>query len=464
MKAVINGGLILDNSKLLVGLDIGTTSIKAVVADSGKVIGAVSTPNAGMRHGKIVDIDQTAAAISKALKEVAEKTNSNIYRVVTGIPVGMLQLESATGLTSVADNGQEVGNNDVKRVLQAAIKSAVKDGRDPIAFLPSRFLIDGKTDVDDPRKMIAHSLAVRGILLTAPTGALHNIKKAIERAGYKNNFFVPTPLAIASVALDEGERTFGSIILDLGGGTTTATVIHEGQIKYANIDLEGGSDISNDISVVLSTSKKDANQIKLDYGFADPSLASENDKFAVNSVGTNGQKMIDEVYLSEIINARLMQILNRIGKGLAKNKALKLPGGVIITGGSSLLQGIDSLVANTLGIKARIYQPDQMGIRNPVYAAAYGIVNYSYKMSDIDYIVNSAIYGDEVVAKKVQPEPVNHENTKNLKRTISSRETESKEAYNSNKLTGEETAPEKERENNQSRTGSLKNFFKKFFD
>ncbi len=105
-----------------------------------------------------------------------------------------------------------------------------------------------------------------------------------------------------------------------------------------------------------------------------------------------------------------------------------------------------------------------MGIRNPVYAAAYGIVNYSYKMSDIDYIVNSAIYGDEVVAKKVQPEPVNHENTKNLKRTISSRETESKEAYNSNKLTGEETAPEKERENNQSRTGSLKNFFKKFFD
>ena len=202
----------MDNSNLLVGLDIGTTSIKAVVADNGKVIGAVKTPNSGMRHGKIVYIDQTAAAISRTLKEVAEKTNSTIYRVVTGIPVGMLQLESATGLTNVGDKGQEVGNRDVTRVLQAAIKSAVKDGRDPIAFLPSRFLIDGKTDVDDPRKMIAHSLAVRGILLTAPSDALHNIKKAIERAGYKNNFFVPTPLAIASVALDEGERTFGSVI------------------------------------------------------------------------------------------------------------------------------------------------------------------------------------------------------------------------------------------------------------
>lgn len=449
----------MDNTNLLVGLDLGTTSVKAVVADNGKVIGAVTTPNNGMRHGKIVDIDQTATAIEKTLKEVAEKTNSNIYRVVTGIPVGMLQLESATGLTTVSENGQEVGNQDVKRVLQAAIRSAVKDGREPIAFLPSRFLIDGKTDVDDPRKMIAHSLAVRGILLTAPSGSLHNIKKAIERAGYKNNFFVPTPLAIASVALDEGERTFGSIILDLGGGTTTATVIHEGQIKYANIDLEGGSDVTNDISVVLSTSKKDAEQIKLDYGFADPSFASKDDKFAVNSVGSNGQQMVDEVYLSEIINARLLQIIHRIGKGLAKTNALKLPGGIVITGGSSLLQGVDSLVANTLNIKARIYQPEQMGMRTPIYAAAYGIVNYVYKMSDIDFLVNSAIYGGNIVT---EPEPEETSTSKNLKRTVTTSESEQKEAYNKSKMPrGQESS---EKHENKNRTGSIKDFFKKFFD
>lgn len=444
------------------GLDIGTTSVKAVVADAGKVIGAVTTPNTGMRHGKIVDIDQTANAISRALKEIAEKTNANIYRVVTGIPVGMLQLETATGLTNVGENGQEVGNADVKRVLQAAVKSAVKDGREPISFLPSRFMIDGKTDVDDPRKMIAHSLAVQGILLTAPSGALHNIKKAIERAGYSNNFFVPTPLAIASVALDEGERTFGSIILDLGGGITTATVIHEGQIKYANIDLEGGSDITNDISVVLSTSKKDAEQIKLDYGFALPSLASENDKFAVKSVGANGQKMVDEVYLSEIINARLVQTITRIGKGLAKHEALKLPGGIIITGGSSLLQGIDNLVANGLNVKARIYQPDQMGMRTPIYTAAYGIVNYAYKMSDIDYLVASAIYGNNILGELEEAEP---ENVKISKRPASTSETEPKEAYNRHKMPRSEKASEDKEENNtKNNSKGIKNFFKKFFD
>lgn len=452
----------MDNSNLLVGLDIGTTSVKAVVADAGKVIGAVTTPNTGMRHGKIVDIDQTANAISRALKEIAEKTNANIYRVVTGIPVGMLQLETATGLTNVGENGQEVGNADVKRVLQAAVKSAVKDGREPISFLPSRFMIDGKTDVDDPRKMIAHSLAVQGILLTAPSGALHNIKKAIERAGYSNNFFVPTPLAIASVALDEGERTFGSIILDLGGGITTATVIHEGQIKYANIDLEGGSDITNDISVVLSTSKKDDEQIKLDYGFALPSLASENDKFAVKSVGADGQKMVDEVYLSEIINARLVQTITRIGKGLAKHEALKLPGGIIITGGSSLLQGIDNLVANGLNVKARIYQPDQMGMRTPIYAAAYGIVNYAYKMSDIDYLVASAIYGNNILGELEEAE---QENVKISKRPASTSETEPKEAYNRHKMPRSEKASEDKEENNtKNNSKGIKNFFKKFFD
>lgn len=452
----------MEDSNLLVGLDIGTTSVKAVVADSGKVIGAVTTPNSGMRHGQIVDIDQTAVAISRALKAVAEKTNAKIYSVVAGIPVGMLQLETATGFANVGEEGQEVSNEDVKRTICSAIHAAAKDDREAITFLPSRFLIDGKTEVDDPRKMIARSLGVTGILLTAPTGSLHNIKKAIERAGYHNNFFVPTPLAISSVALNESEKTFGSVIIDLGGGVSTATVIKEGQIKYANIDLEGGSDITNDISAVLSISKRDAEQIKLDYGFADPQFASKNDKFAINSVGSNGQQMIDEVYLSEIINARLEQILTRLGKGLAKHNALKQPGGIVITGGTSLLQGIDSLTANGLNVKARIYQPDQIGMRNPIYTAAYGIVNYSYKMLEVDYLVNSVIYG---FGQNVVEEPVSKPKTsKNSKITVSNSESETKEAYNRNKMSARDDSSTDEENNNQEKTNGLKGFFKKFFD
>ncbi|WP_201726270.1 cell division FtsA domain-containing protein, partial [Lactobacillus helveticus] len=276
------------------------------------------------------------------------------------------------------------------------------------------------------------------------------------------NFFVPTPLAISSVALNESEKTFGSVIIDLGGGVSTATVIKEGQIKYANIDLEGGSDITNDISAVLSISKRDAEQIKLDYGFADPQFASKNDKFSINSVGSNGQQMIDEVYLSEIINARLEQILTRLGKGLAKHNALKQPGGIVITGGTSLLQGIDSLTANGLNVKARIYQPDQIGMRNPIYTAAYGIVNYSYKMLEVDYLVNSVIYG---FGENVVEEPVSKPKTsKNSKRTVSNSESETKEAYNRNKMSARDDSSTDEENNNQEKTNGLKSFFKKFFD
>lgn len=451
----------MKNQNLLVGLDIGTTSIKAVIADNGKVIGSVTTPNNGMRHGQIVDIDETAGAIKRALQDVSDKLGQPIHRVVTGLPVGMLQLEAATGLTNVGESGVEVTSKDVKRVLQAAIRSAVKDGREAVSYLPSRFIIDGKTNVDDPRKMIAHSLAVNGILLNAPSSSLHNLKKAIERAGVFNNFFVPTPLAIASVALDEGERTFGAIILDFGGGMTSATVIHQGQIKYASVDLEGGSDITHDISVVLSTSNKEAEQAKVDYGFALPSLASAKSQFAVRTVGKTEQQLVDEAYLTEIINARLEQIVSRLGKGLKKHDALKLPGGVIITGGTSLLEGLDTLVANRLNVKARVFQPGQLGMHSPAYAAAYGIINYSNKMSDIDFMANSAIYGIEVLSDQTEMQPKKERSAK--RRPILS-EIKAQDDYNESNMSVAKTVSDQKQDSNKKEKKSFGSFFKKFFD
>ena len=457
----------MNKSNLLVGLDIGTTSVKAVVADTTsnelRIIGAANEPTVGMRHGKIVDIDETAASISRVVNKVAQKTNSKIYRVVTGIPVGLLQLENATGLINIGEEGQEVGDNDVKRVLSSAIGAALKDGRQAISFLPSKFLIDGKTDVDDPRKMIAHSLEVHGILLTAPTADLHIIRKAVERAGYQNNFFIPTPLAISSIALDEGERTFGSILLDLGGGTTTATVIHENKIKYATIDLEGGIDITNDISTVLNTSKKEAEKVKIEFGYADPELTSSENQFPVKVVGETSGKMIDEEYLSEIINARVEQILSRIGKGLADHDAFNLPGGVVITGGTSALQGMGDVVKNNFRVKTKIFQPNQMGLRNPIYTAGFGIVQYAYDLDDIDYLVNSVIYGEENTPIVQEIEKPNRENMKFFKRPTSSSEIEPKEDYNKNTVS---SSFEDEQENikKTKKENKVRDFFKKFFD
>ncbi|GHV97118.1 cell division protein FtsA [Lactobacillus nasalidis] len=460
----------MDNSTLLVGLDIGTTSIKVVVADAGRqglqVYGAVTSPTKGMRHGKIVDIDLVAESVKSAIQQASEKTNSRIFRVVTALPVSMLQLESATGLVNISDQGREVTDENVTQVMRAAIKAAKKKDRQAVAFFPSRFLIDGEKDVDDPRTMIARSLLVQGLVMTAPAAEVHNINTVLKHAGIQNNFFVPAPMAVSSVALDEAERTFGAILLDLGGGSTTATVIRDNQIKYATVDLKGAADITHDISVVLSTTMSDAEALKRDYGYAEPELASENEKFAVKAVGKDQNNLVSEKYLSEIINARLQQILRRVGRGLYNHDALSLPAGVIITGGSALLAGIDELVAADYDVKAKIYQPAQIGLRNPVYSVAYGIVNYVNELSDIGYLANTVIYDNGAFASNEKPAGAAN-SQKIAKRVARNTENDTELAYNKTKHDGAvdtQTRHEKKTDNNENKNKGLAAFFRKFFD
>lgn len=454
----------MNNSNLLVGLDIGTTRIKAVVADTSassmQIIGSADEPTRGMRHGKIVDIDETADSISKALKSLSAKTNMKIYRVVTGIPIALLQLQPAVSQLNISDQGKgrEITDQDVEQVIAKAINSSLQKGREAISFLPSKFLLDNQTEVHDPRKMLAHSLQVHGILLTAPENDLHNIRKALERAGYQNNFFIPAPLAISSVALDEAEANFGAIILDLGGGTSTATVIRNNKIVYAKIDAEGGDNVTHDISVALNTSLKDAENVKLDFGFAEPDLTSETEKFPVNVVGQSEPQMVDEHYLSEIINARLERIIGRLGKGLSDHNSFEVPGGIVITGGASNLQGIADLINKDLGVKVRIYRPDQFGLSNAMYAAAYGITNYAFNLADIDYLANRVIYGGATTSKRET------ESTNIFKRHALEDEIEAKEDYNNKQVAARPEPARRSKAKAKKEKNTVRNFFKKFFD
>lgn len=458
----------MDNSSLIVGLDIGTTNVKAVVSDASsdqlRIIGATSVPTAGMDHGNIVDIDQTADAIVSVLSHVEERTNTKIHRVITGIPASMLQLQTARGVINLSDSAREITDDDVRKVTTAALNSSVKEGREAVTFLPTKFVVDNEDKIIDPRKMIGTNLEVVGIFVTAPTAALHNIKKAIERAGYENNFFVATPLAIADVALDDGERDFGTILLDIGGGQTTATVIKKGKINYATVEPNAGVDITKDISIVLNTSLADAEKLKINYGIADPAYAKEENQVPVNVVGKESPTMISEAYLSEIINSRLEEILARIGNGLLSNHAFDLPGGVVITGGTSGMPGLDQLVADLFQVNTRVYVPDQLGLRDPRYATGYGIVNYAYDLHDIDFLVNSVINQQLTFSKNddedIQPEETlgffkrpkkTHENVNNSKTEIEKHQTPTKNI-------------EPEQKSTQNNKKGFKDLFKTFFD
>ncbi|WP_225425023.1 cell division protein FtsA [Lentilactobacillus parafarraginis] len=385
----------MDNSGLYVGLDIGTTSIKVIVAEKVKgqlnVIGVGNAPSNGLSRGVIVDIDQAAEAIKSAVNQAQEKASIEIKDVVVSVPANMLRIEDCNGLITLDDQSREITDEDVQNVVASALGTSLPQEREVIDIQPEEFIVDGFDDIKDPRGMVGVRLEMRGKLITGSKSIMHNLKKAVEKAGLTIISTVLTPLAEGHEMLDDGHQDFGTIIIDLGGGQTTASVIHDHELKYATTDPEGGEYITKDISIVLNTSMENAEKIKRDYGYADSLQASADNEFPVDIVGQAEPKYIDERYLAEIIEARLSQIFDRIKNHLDQIRALELPGGIVLTGGVAALPGIAELAADQFNVNVSVYIPDQMGLRHPSFTAGLSLVSYFSDLSDVDMIVRSAV-------------------------------------------------------------------------
>ncbi|WP_283678881.1 cell division protein FtsA [Lentilactobacillus sp. Marseille-Q4993] len=404
----------MDNSGLYVGLDIGTTSIKVIVAEKVKgqlnVIGVGNEPSNGLSRGVIIDIDQAAEAIRGAVNQAQEKASIEIKDVVVSVPANMLKIEPCNGLITIDDQSREITGADVRNVAASALGTSLPQEREVVDVQPEEFIVDGFDGIKDPRGMVGVRLEMRGKLITGSKGIVHNLQKAVEKAGLNIVSMILTPLAEGHELLNDGEQDFGTIIIDLGGGQTTASVIHDYELKYAVTDPEGGQFITKDISIVLNTSMNNAEKIKRDYGYADSFQASSDNEFPVEVVGQSEPSYIDEKYLSEIIEARLSQIFDRIKDKLDQVSALDLPGGIVLTGGVAALPGIADLAADQFNTNVRVYIPDQMGLRHPSFSAALSLVSYYSDLSDVELTVRSAVKATMTQAPAVK-EPV-HPNNK----------------------------------------------------
>ncbi|MFD1441877.1 cell division protein FtsA [Lacticaseibacillus hegangensis] len=385
----------MGNQDIYVGLDIGTTSIKVIVAERVQgqlnIIGVGNSRAQGLSRGVIVDIDKAASAIRQAVQQASEKASIDINDVVAGVPATMLQIETVSGMIAVGDQSKEITADDVKAVASAALVRNLPPEREILSLTPTEFIVDGFDDIKDPRGMIGVRLELRGILFTVPKTVLHNTKKAIEKAGLTIRQIVVAPLAEARVALSDGEADFGTVLIDLGGGQSTAAVIHDHKLKLTTLDQEGGDYITKDISVVLNTGLTDAEKLKRDYGNADSQAAPEGNQFPVSVVGQTDPVMVSEHYLSEIIEARLTQIFTRLNDALAQSNALDLPGGIVLTGGTAALPGIEPLASDIFQRNVKRYIPDQMGMRHPAFTLALGLITYAAEMTDIDILVSSVL-------------------------------------------------------------------------
>lgn len=453
----------MDNSGIYVGLDIGTTSIKVIVAEYVKgqmnVIGVGREPSDGVNRGVIVDIDKASIAIKRAVESAERKANIQIHDVVAGIPANLLRIEPVRGMIAISDSSREIGNQDVVEVSNAASVHNLPPEQEVVDVLPDEFIVDGFDGIKDPRGMVGVRLEMNGGLITGPKTIIHNLKSAIRQAGLGLVDVVVSPLALGRTILNDGEQDFGTITLDLGAGQSTAAVIHDHHLKYTFVEQEGGQFVTKDISVVLNTSLDNAEQIKQQYGYAVADLAS-SDAFPVNVVGQNEPVAVTEKYLSEIIEARMEQILTNIKKQLEKVGALDMPGGVVITGGGAALPGIETLVERIFETNAKLYVPDQMGLRHPAFAQALAILNYEGRMSDVEILAKTAMVSSERTVSETPQDDVVDEKPKFKQRTKSSERRPESQQERPKPTTNNSSSSTA----NSNRFDGIKKWFSDFFD
>ena len=435
---------------MYVGLDIGTTSVKVVVAEyiegQMNIIGVGNAKSDGLNRGIVVDIDQTVQAIQRAVRQAEEKAGIQIKSVNVGLPANLLEVESCQGMIAVSSESKEITDEDVRNVASAALVLSTPPERQIVAILPQDFTVDGFEGIKDPRGMLGVRMEMFGVVYTGPKTIIHNIRKCVEKAGLGINELVITPLALTETILTDGEKDFGTIVIDMGGGQTTTSVIHDKQLKFTHVNQEGGQFITKDISIVLNTSFNNAEALKINYGDAYPERTSANEEFPVDVIGKSEPVRVDERYLSEIIEARVEQILRKSKEVLDEIDAFELPGGVVLTGGAASMPGIVDLAQEIFEANVKLYVPNHMGLRNPVFANVISIVEYSAQLNDIYHIAKYAIPGEK--SKPAQSVAVQQEVRYD---TYAEQPQEEYEEFN-------------ERESGEKVTGKIKDFFSNIFD
>lgn len=435
---------------MYVGLDIGTTSVKVVVAEyiegQMNIIGVGNAKSDGLNRGIVVDIDQTVQAIQRAVRQAEEKAGIQIKSVNVGLPANLLEVESCQGMIAVSSESKEITDEDVRNVASAALVRSTPPERQIVAILPQDFTVDGFEGIKDPRGMLGVRMEMFGVVYTGPKTIIHNIRKCVEKAGLGINELVITPLALTETILTDGEKDFGTIVIDMGGGQTTTSVIHDKQLKFTHVNQEGGEFITKDISIVLNTSFNNAEALKINYGDAYPERTSANEEFPVDVIGKSEPVRVNERYLSEIIEARVEQILRKSKEVLDEIDAFELPGGVVLTGGAASMPGIVDLAQEIFEANVKLYVPNHMGLRNPVFANVISIVEYSAQLNDIYHIAKYAIPGEK--SKPAQSVAVQQEVRYD---TYAEQPQEEYEEFN-------------ERESGEKVTGKIKDFFSNIFD
>jgi len=378
-----DGTRMVKDKNLIVGLDIGTSKIVAIVAEvkpdgALDIIGMGTQPSRGLRKGVVVNIEATMASIQRVLEEAELMADCRISEVYTGIAGGHIRSLNSSGMVAIKE--KEVMQADVDRVIDTAKAIAIPNDQQVLHIIPQEFIIDGQEDVRDPIGMSGVRLEVKVHIVTGAVSAVENVTKCVRRCGLEVRDVMLQPLASAKAVLNDDEKDLGVCVMDIGGGTTDIAVFTGGAIRHTAVIPIAGDQVTNDIAMTLRTPTKEAEELKIRYGCALRQLADPNEIIEVPGVGDRGPRKLSRPMLAEVIEPRIEELYSLVQAELRRSGFEELlSSGIVLTGGSALLQGMTELGEEVFHLPVRIGVPSYMGgladvVKSPRYSTAVGLL------------------------------------------------------------------------------------------
>ena len=373
--------------EIVVGLDIGTTKIGAVVGevrpDAIEIIGIGSHPSEGLRKGVVINIEKTVNSIKEAVEEAETMAGCEISSVYAGIAGGHIKGFNSHGVIALKE--KEVTKKDLERVIEAASAVAIPMDREVIHVLTQEFIVDEQDGIIDPMGMSGVRLEAKIHIVTGAVTSAQNIIKCANRAGLDVCDIVLQSLASSEAVLTDEERNLGVALLDFGGGTTDLAVFARGTIKHTSVLALGGDNVTYDISIGLRTPMAEAEKIKMKYGCALSSMIGKDETIDVPGVGGRKSRTLSRQILGEIIEPRMEEIFNLIHNELVRSGYDDMiNSGVVVTGGSAELMGVAEMAEQIFNAPSRTGFPQWVSglvevVNKPMYATAVGLVLYGAK-------------------------------------------------------------------------------------
>ncbi len=375
----------MSGQEIIAGLDLGSTKVCAIVGEKTEdggvdIIGVGSVPSKGLKKGVVVNIESTVQSIRAAIEQAEAMAGVDINTVYAGIAGSHVRGFNQEGVAAIAN--REVDHADVLRVLEQAKAIPLPGDRQVLHVLPQEFIVDEQDGIREPVGMSGVRLEVRAHIVTAATTSVQNIIKCAERCGLYVAEVVLQPLASSDAILSEDEKEIGVVIIDIGGGTTDLMIYVDGAVVHTSVIPMGGINLTNDIATGLRTPMAEAERIKIKYGCASPDLVDTEETMEVPSVGGRPARVVPRQLLCDIVEPRVEEFFSACRHVIEETGyGSMLASGAVITGGSTLLDGMSDVAERVLGLPVRRGHAVAVGglvdvVRSPAYATAVGLVKY----------------------------------------------------------------------------------------